>query len=169
MGKSDFVSVQSEGGMIAVATRSAVLVSTNSGLTWKESNDLAPFVSSIRTLTITPDKQIVLASREGAFRSPNAGGGWEHLQNGLPDKNISYVTYDESHSQLVATSSETGVVFESTDGGQSWHRGPDTGYPLRRISVVHGHYVAATPFDGIVVAPENENHSAAMSAGGSTN
>ena len=167
MGKTDFVSVQSEDEMIAVATRSDVLVSTNNGATWKESNNLAPFVSSIRTLTITPDKQIVLASREGAFRSPNAGGGWEHLQNGLPDKNISYVVYDETRSELLATSSESGVVFKSTDGGQSWHRGPDTGYPLRRISVVHGHYVAATPFDGIVVEPDGENHSAAINGGSS--
>ncbi len=81
----------------------------------------------------------MIASREGAFRSPNAGGGWEHMQNGLPDKNISSISYDQSGNRLLATSTETGVVFESQDSGQSWQRGPDTGYPLRRISVVHGH------------------------------
>jgi len=168
MGKRDFVSVQADGELIALATRSGVLTSTNGGATWQDSNTLAPFVSSIRSLTITPDKQIVIASREGAFRSPNAGGGWEHMQNGLPDKNISSVTYDQSSHRLLATSTETGVVFESHDNGQSWQRGPDTGYPLRRVSVVHGHYVAATPFDGVVVQPDGDR-SASAGVGNSTN
>jgi len=167
-GQKDFVSVQADGELIAVATRSSVLTSTNGGASWQESNTLAPFVSSIRSLTITPDKQIMIASREGAFRSPNAGGGWEHMQNGLPDKNISSITYDQSSHRLLATSTETGVVFESQDNGQSWQRGPDTGYPLRRISVVHGHFVAATPFDGIVVQPDGDR-SASAGVGSSTN
>ncbi len=167
-GQKDFVSVRADGELIAVATRSTVLTSVNGGASWKESDTLAPFVSSIRSLTITPDKQIMIASREGAFRSPNAGGGWEHMQNGLPDKNISSITYDQSSNQLLATSSETGVVFESQDNGQSWQRGPDTGYPLRRISVVHGHFVAATPFDGVVVQPDGDR-SASVDVGSSTN
>ena len=168
MGKKDFVSVQAEGELIALATRSTVVTSTNGGASWQESNTLSPFVSSIRSLTITPDKEIMIASREGAFRSPNAGGGWEHMQNGLPDKNISSITYDQSSHRLLATSTETGVVFESHDNGQSWQRGPDTGYPLRRISVVHGHYVAATPFDGVVVQPDGDR-SASAGTGSSTN
>lgn len=169
MGQKDFVSVQADGELIALATRSSVLTSTNGGAKWQDSNTLSPFVSSIRSLTITPDKEIMIASREGAFRSPNAGGGWEHMQNGLPDKNISSITYDQSSHRLLATSTETGVVFESQDNGQSWLRGPDTGYPLRRISVVHGHYVAATPFDGVVVEPESGNRSASAGVGSSTN
>ncbi len=167
-GQKDFVSVQADGELIALATRSSVLTSTNGGASWQESNTLSPFVSSIRSLTITPDKEIMIASREGAFRSPNAGGGWEHMQNGLPDKNISSISYDQSSHRLLATSTETGVVFESQDNGQSWQRGPDTGYPLRRISVVHGHYVAATPFDGVVVQPDGDR-SASAGTGSSTN
>ncbi|MGC1840531.1 MAG: hypothetical protein WA674_19520, partial [Candidatus Acidiferrales bacterium] len=169
MGQKDFVSVRADGELIAIATHSSVLTSTNGGASWQESNALAPFVSSIRSLTITPDQEIIIASREGAFRSPNDGGGWQHMQNGLPDKNISSITYDQSNHRLLATSSETGVVFESQDNGQSWQRGPDTGYPLRRISVVHGRYVAATPFDGVVIQPESDNRSASADVGGSTN
>ncbi len=155
MGKSDFVAMRADGELIVLATHSGVLVSINDGKVWQESINLSPFVSSIRGVTITPDKQIMIASREGAFRSPNQGGGWEHMRNGLPEKNISSITYDAAFSKLLATSTETGVVFESQDGGKSWQRGPDTGYPLRRISVVNGHFVGATPFDGIVIQPEN--------------
>src|SRR5208282_786991 len=165
MGKQDFVSVQANGTLIALATRSNVLVSKDDGKTWQDSN-LASYVSSIRGVTVTSDGQIMFASREGAFRSPNAGAGWEHMQNGLPDKNISSISYDENNKRLLATSTETGVVFESADAGNTWTRGPDTGYPLRHISVIHGRFVAATPFDGVVMQPENDDHSASSSAAG---
>jgi photosystem II stability/assembly factor-like uncharacterized protein len=162
MGKQDFVSVRSDGSLIALATRSDVLVSKDNGSTWQDSS-LSASISSIRGVTIS-DGQIMFASREGAFRSPNAGAGWEHMQNGLPDKNISSISYDQNNKRLLATSTETGVVFESQDNGRSWTRGPDTGYPLRNISVVQGRLMAATPFDGIVMQPENEDHSASNGA-----
>src|SRR5208282_1203202 len=165
MGKTDFVAVRANDGTIAAATHNTVLVSKDNGATWQESTGLSKYVSSIRNLTMTPDGQILVASREGAFRSPNGGAGWEHVQNGLPDKNISSISYDAKHNRLLATSTETGVVFESADG-HSWHRGPDAGYPLRSVSYVHGHFVAATPFDGIVVQLENDDRSAAADIGG---
>jgi photosystem II stability/assembly factor-like uncharacterized protein len=169
LGKADLVSVQAQGDMIAVATHNDVLVSKDNGQTWQASSGLSQSVNFIRNVTITSDKQILVASREGAFRSPNGGAGWEHMQNGLPDKNISSISFDNSNNRLLATSTETGVVFESEDSGQSWHRGPDTGYPVRRVSVVHGRFFAATPFDGVVEQPENENRSASASVGGSSN
>jgi photosystem II stability/assembly factor-like uncharacterized protein len=163
MGKQDFVSVRSNGNLIALATRSSVLVSKDNGATWQDSS-LSSSVTSIRGVTITSDGQIMFASREGAFRSPNAGAGWEHMQNGLPDKNISSISYDQNNKRLLATSTETGVVFESQDAGHTWTRGPDTGYPLRQISVVHGRFLAATPFDGVVMQPDSEDHSASTGA-----
>jgi photosystem II stability/assembly factor-like uncharacterized protein len=163
MGQRDFVSVQADGKLIALATRSDVLVSKDSGATWQDSS-LSSYVSGIRGVTITSDGQVMVASREGAFRSPNAGAGWEHMQNGLPDKNISSISYDENNRRLLATSSETGVIFESDDAGHTWTRGPDSGYPLRHLSVVHGRFLAATPFDGLVIQPENDNHSASAGA-----
>src|SRR5580692_1331878 len=162
MGKQDFVSVKADGSLIALATRSTVLVSKDNGSTWQDSG-LSSHVTSIRGVTIS-DGQIMFASREGAFRSPNGGAGWEHMQNGLPDKNISSISYDQNNKRLLATSTETGVVFESQDNGRTWTRGPDTGYPLRQVSVVHGRFLAATPFDGLVMQPENDDHSASTGA-----
>jgi photosystem II stability/assembly factor-like uncharacterized protein len=163
MGKQDFISVQADGKLIALATRSSVLLSKDDGATWQDSS-LSSSVSGIRNLTITTDGQILVAAREGAFRSPIAGAGWEHMQNGLPDKNISSISYDQGSKRLLATSTETGVIFESDDTGRSWTRGPDTGYPLRHIKVVHGRFLAATPFDGVVIQPDNDDHSAAAGA-----
>ena len=115
------------------------------------------------------DLSVAVATREGAFRSIDGGTTWEHMLAGLPDKDITSISYDHTRKRLLATSNATGVIFESTDSGRSWQRGPDSGYPLRRISVVQGRFVGVTPFDGVIVQPENEPQSAATIPAGSTN
>jgi photosystem II stability/assembly factor-like uncharacterized protein len=126
-------------------------------------------LTSIHGVTIAPDGEILVASREGAFRSSDGGVSWEHVTRGLPDKNVSSISYDEGAQRLLATSMATGVVFESQDGGRSWHRGPDSGYPLRRVSVMRGRFLAATPFDGVILQPEGESERASAGLGGSSN
>ena len=168
LGKSDFVSVESEGDLVVAATRTNVLYSNNSGTTWQQA-PLSSYITAIHGVTVTPDREILVASREGAFRSSDSGATWEHVVNGIPDKNISSIAYDQGRKRLLATSTATGVVFESKDNGRSWHRGPDSGYPLRRISVVRGRFVGATPFDGVIVQPENEAESASAGFGSSSN
>lgn len=165
-GEKDFVSVQAQDGVVVAATHSTVLVSQDEGKVWQPAV-LASYPINVRSVTVAPDGQIFIATREGAFHSADSGKSWNHVVAGLPDKDITSVAYDGSHKRLLATSGQTSVVFESTDGGSSWQRGPDSGYPLRRISVVHGRYVAATPFDGVIAQPENESQSA--NAGGASN
>lgn len=168
LGKADFVAVESRGELVVAATRTNVFHSSNHGATWQQA-PLSSYITSIHGVTLTPDSEILVASREGAYRSSDSGATWEHIVNGLPDKNINSIAYDQSKKRLLATSSASGVVFESRDGGRSWHRGPDSGYPLRRISVVRGRFVGATPFDGLIVQPANEAASASVDFGGSSN
>jgi photosystem II stability/assembly factor-like uncharacterized protein len=167
MGQKDFVAVRAHGPVMVAATRSGVLVSKDAGTNWKQTS-LPSFVVSIRSAAIASDNDIVIASREGAYRTGDSGSTWEHVVNGLPSKDITSVSFDSTHKRLLATSDATGVIFHSSDGGRSWQRGPDAGYPLRRVSVVGGRFVGATPFDGVVLQPENESMSAAADAG-STN
>jgi photosystem II stability/assembly factor-like uncharacterized protein len=165
-GQQDVVSVQAQDGLLVAATRSSVLVSQDAGAAWHLAV-LASYPINVRSVTVAPDGQIFAATHEGAFHSADSGQSWNHVVAGLPDKDITSVTYDGSHKRLLATSGQTGVVFESSDGGSTWQRGPDSGFPLRHISVVHGHYVGATPFDGVIAQPENEPQSA--NAGGGSN
>jgi photosystem II stability/assembly factor-like uncharacterized protein len=152
LGQSDFTSVTTTGEIVVLSTRTKVLISANRGMDWQPAN-LAAKVTSIRGVAATPTGEIFLASREGAFRSSDAGGSWEKLVSGLPDHDISSISYDPSAQRLLATSLLTGLVFESTDGGHSWRAGPDSGYPMRRISVLRGRFIAVTPFDGVIVQP----------------
>ena len=164
LGQTDFVSVRADDYTVVAATRSSVLVSSDSGSIWKLAG-LPTYVVSIRSAAIASDSQIMIASREGAFRSGDGGATWEHVVNGLPAKDITSVSFDATHKRLLATSDATGVIFESRDGGRSWQRGPDSGFPLRRVSVIGGRFVGATPFDGVILQPENESISAAAEAG----
>ena len=163
-GQQDVITVQDQDGLLVAATRSSVLVSQDAGAAWHLAA-LATYPVNVRSVTVAPDGQIFVATHEGAFHSADSGQSWNHVVAGLPDKDITSVTYDGSHKRLLATSGQTGVIFESSDGGRTWQRGPDSGFPLRRISVVHGRYVAATPFDGVIAQPEDEIQSA--SGGGS--
>lgn len=167
LGKQGLVAAGSNGELMVAATGVDVLCSTDGGSTWKQTKP-ASFISSIRGVTVTPEGAIFVATREGAYRSMDSGANWEHMLNGLPDKNISSIAYDEGAKRLLASSSAAGVVFESRDGGRSWRRGPDAGYPLRRISVVRGRMLAATPFDGVIAQPEGEPQSASAVGSGAS-
>jgi len=166
LGQTDFVSVRAEGSTVVAATRSSVLVSSDSAATWQKAG-LPSYVVSIRNVALASDGQIMVASREGAYHSGDQGATWEHIVNGLPSKDITSVSFDWTQNRLLATSDATGVIFESRDGGRSWQRGPDSGFPLRRVGVIDGRFVGATPFDGVVLQPENESISAAAEGGSS--
>ncbi|MGC2194177.1 MAG: transcriptional regulator, partial [Terriglobales bacterium] len=140
LGEKDFVSVRSKGETVIAAARTNVYVSSDNGATFTE-HSLKQYVTAIRGVAITPDAHIFVASREGAFESGDAGSNWAHVLTGLPDKDITSVLYDASGRRLLATSLQTGVIFQSSDSGRTWQRGPDSGYPLRRVSVVHGRFM----------------------------
>jgi photosystem II stability/assembly factor-like uncharacterized protein len=166
LGQQDFVSVRAKGDTVVAATRSTVMVSNDGGEKWQQAS-LPNYVVGIRNAAIAGDNQFLIAAREGAFRSNDGGATWEHIVDGLPAKDITSVSFDSTHKRLLATSDSTGVIFESRDGGRTWQRGPDSGYPLRRVSIVGGRYIGATPFDGVILQPENESISAAAGMGSS--
>jgi len=149
------VSVRSRGHVIAVAGARNVLISVDNGNSWKTSRSLPGYVSGIQNLAITPDEVIIIASREGTFRSRNLGMHWGRIHRGLPSKNINCITYDSSNQRLLATTAESTAVYESKDGGSTWDRQSDTGYLLRAISVVSGRLLATTRFDGLIVQTQD--------------
>lgn len=151
LGRQDFISVQSNGKLLVAATRSEILISADGGMNWRVS-PLPLKGVTIHGLTIsTPDSYIFVASREGGFRSLDLGRSWHRMLNGLPEKNVSSISCEQG--LILATSKDTGVVFQSEDQGQSWKRGPDTGYPLLQVKAAGSHLVGATPFDGLVTQP----------------
>ncbi len=149
LGKMDLTAVQCVGRLLVASTHAKILISSDDGRNWQVAALPAQLVG-IRNLALTPHGDIFVASREGAFRSTDSGKTWEHLLNGLPERELGSVSYDESTKVLLATTFSTGVIFQSDDGGRNWSHGWDVGVPLRLVKLVRGRLVAATHFDGVV-------------------
>jgi photosystem II stability/assembly factor-like uncharacterized protein len=150
LGRKEFVSVHYAGRLLLACTQTEVLLSIDHGMNWQVAN-IPPQVTSVRGTVVTPDKKILIASSEGVFRSSNLGETWQPVSNGLPETDLSSISYDNLAGTLLATSLSSSTVFHSQDGGSSWSPGPDLGYPLRRVVVLKDRFVAITPFDGIVL------------------
>src|SRR6202050_4550069 len=70
-GEKDFVSVQSQDDLVVAPTRSSVLVSQDSGGAWQSAR-LASYPVNIRSVTVAPDGQVFVATREGGFHSADS-------------------------------------------------------------------------------------------------
>src|SRR5207247_240292 len=149
LGKSEFIAVDSRRDLVVAATRSEVMISRNHGLDWQLCKLPEP-IATIRTVTIAAAQEIVVGSWQGGLRSHDMGKTWDRMLNGLPDRDISSISYDEEGNHLYATSLSSSTIYESSDGGRSWSRGPDSGYPLRYARLIHGRIAGVTRFDGIV-------------------
>ena len=145
-------------GVIALIDSKGILISTDEGQTWQRPK-AAPLRITISGVVITQSQEIIIASDEGVFRSRDMGKSWQRSQRGLPDKTIHAVAYDDSEARILAIAGASRTVVESNDGGATWHRGPNSGWPLRSIRIVKERSVAATTFDGVVIDMK-DNHTA---------
>lgn len=166
LGHTDLIALDHNKDVIVIATRNGVLLSEDKGVSWTEQK-LPDYVNSVHDVALTPESTIIIAAREGALRSADKGVKWQRVVSGIPPSHISSVSYDPTGERLLATSVLSTTVHESRDGGQTWHPGPDTGYPLTRVSVIHGRMMAATPFDGVIAESEPATAAAATGAASS--
>ena len=148
--QQNFIAVQSGGKLVAAATHSSLLISRDAGVTWQPS---VLDQTNIRSVIVTPYNQVFVTTREGGFQCVEACKIWNRVVAGLPNKDILAVVYDVEHKRFLAATSASNI-FESADGS-TWQRGPDSGFPLHLISVIHERYIGAATFDGVVAQPQN--------------
>ncbi len=163
----EFIAVHASGEMVAAATRHGVYVSDDGGVNWTTSR-IPGNIAVLTGMLIGPESSLWIHSREGAFRSINAGRSWEPVRGGLPGGSVTSFTYDESRNRMLATVSASNDMFESRDGGLSWHRAEGPGLPLRTVLPAGSRMFAATTFDGIVAQPEQGDMTAVSRPGGSS-
>ncbi len=66
----------------------------------------------------TNPKLMYVATREGLFRSDNAGKAWKPAPDG--PKNVAAVTVNPTKPQEVYAATTEGKLYRSTDGGNQW-------------------------------------------------
>ena len=164
LGQRDLVFVRARGETMVTTTRHDIFVSKDGGKNWEQAN-VGKFISKIHGVTITPDGDVWVASKEGAFHSVS-GANFEHVLNGLPYRDLGAIAFDDNAKRLIASSDVSGEVFQSRDNGRTWQRAGDSGWPIRSFSVVRGRVLAATPFDGVIAQPPSEANERERSGSG---
>ncbi len=156
-GERTILAVSALGKMVAAASPRAVFLSRDQGATWKRTQ-LPTYVSAVYGVAVMPGNRLWMITTQGAFSSGDGGRNWQHVIAGVPARNLGSIAYDAEGRRLLAASMSSGEIFQSTDGGSTWNRWTDAGFPIRRLLISRGMVVAATTFDGIIarteIAPE---------------
>jgi photosystem II stability/assembly factor-like uncharacterized protein len=114
-----FVSPSSDGRMVARGT--SLFYSEDYGLSWRSigfPRDLAV----INEIALAGDRSSpwLAAMADGLFESPDEGGHWYRLWQGVPISTFDSVVYNPSDAK-VAYAVEFGQLYETRDAGASWH------------------------------------------------
>ncbi len=101
-------------------TQSGVFVSTDAGLSWKQSSVGLPLSTAISALSFDiPGKKLYAATAAGLFVSSDAAATWSMVTN-LPSDSYTVLTFDVNAPQTIYTGTAHSGVFKSTDGGVHW-------------------------------------------------
>jgi photosystem II stability/assembly factor-like uncharacterized protein len=138
--------------MRLVAGHNAIVVSANAGESW-----LAPIPfhagSVINSAAVESSGNLWVAAPEGVFLSSDMGDSWKRM-NLLRISNIAGIQVDQANQRILVTSAASTTVFESRDDGRTWSP-INSGWLLRGVSSAEGRLLGTTPFDGVVIQPEN--------------
>jgi photosystem II stability/assembly factor-like uncharacterized protein len=157
-GEKEFVSIKAEKELVAAATPSKLLVSSDGGTVWSPAR-ISSTVTQIRGLVISHSR-IFAAGASGLFRSADAGATWERLTSGLPAGDSFSINFDSSGSRLLAYSSTSGLVYESPEKGQNWSRVADAGIGVQTVCATNGRLFAITD-NALLAGPEKPEEDAA--------
>jgi len=150
-GEEDFVAANDySDGTVTLATIKRAFLSRDGGRTWQDVT-IPKYVTGIYNFTMTPDSAMWLATREGATKSADGGKTWDHVLSGLPTKHVLAVKYDPTLKMLLATAIDSHEVYESTDGGKIWQKGPESTFSIRSAMGYQDQILAVSWHNGLLM------------------
>jgi photosystem II stability/assembly factor-like uncharacterized protein len=142
--------VDVEGSTVFAASRNQLRLSEDGGETWTSAN-LPEKLATVHALATSPNGTLWLGGREGVFTSDDRGKTWSGIP--LPIVNINNIDYDAALKRVVITSGSSTLVFALDPGDKKW-KWWDAGWNVRMVHSIAGRLVAASLYDGVVVAPK---------------
>lgn len=139
-----------EGSTVFAASRNQLRLSEDGGETWTSVN-LPEKLATVHALATSPNGTLWLGGREGVFTSDDRGKTWSAIP--LPIVNIDNVDYDPGLKRVVITSASSTLVFAVDPADKKW-KWWDAGWNVRMVHSIAGRLVAASLYDGVVVAPK---------------
>lgn len=106
------------GGMMTIVVGTGtVMISSNHGTTWSTSTPAA----SVRAVLALPSSRVIAASVDhGVFRTSDLGVTWQRISDGLQDSSV--FTLGKGPGELIFAGTRTGLIFQSSNGGEYWHQ-----------------------------------------------
>jgi len=142
---------------LAVATRSALFISEDSGVTWRSSflPDNSYYLYDL-ALPVDRDSPLLAATSRGVLQSTDSGQHWTLITQGIPASTVESIRFHPEHKSE-AFLIQYGKVYRSPNGGTSWDPFPSDGLEnssLRRLWFtpgLPGRLIALTSARGALV------------------
>jgi photosystem II stability/assembly factor-like uncharacterized protein len=165
LGHRNFLAVDALKKTVLVGMANGLVLSNDGGQSWNELK-LPLFVERLFSVAVENDHHFWILTRNGAFRTRDAGSTWEHVMVGWPLTNISYLGYDTQGARLLAIGDSRSKIFESHDGGDTWKLTAQSHYAIRNVAVTRGRILAVTEFNGVIAQPGPEALPGSLPGGG---
>ncbi|HYK36045.1 transcriptional regulator [Alloacidobacterium sp.] len=157
--------VTAKGNVVLAANRQQLMISDDSGTTWREIT-LPQKLTAIQAVTTTPKGTLWVGGREGLFYSEDEGQDWLQMTK-LPLTDINGLSYNREMGRVIVTSSFSTVVFAIDESSKTW-KWWEAGWTLHSVRSLGNRLIAASLYDGVVVQPRMEETAAAASSRGGT-
>jgi photosystem II stability/assembly factor-like uncharacterized protein len=154
MGAGDYLSVSVLGRQMAAARSEGVVLSLDSGQTWKLMS-IPTMLTRIHCVLFAPDGTLWLGAREGVYFTHDLGKTWLWIDR-LPFREADDLAYDSTAGRILASSRSSDQIYSIDPKNLSW-KFFHTGYKVALIRIADGRLIAASVFDGVIVEPRAQN------------
>ncbi len=123
-------------GRIISGTHMGVLLSEDSGVTWRFSSLGIPDYTLVECLIASPadENELLAGTSSGLYESKNGGRTWARMRDGRLGADIPSAIYlDSAGQRILAADNTSGGVFLSEDDGAHWDKleSPEFSAPVR--------------------------------------
>lgn len=156
MGVTGYLSVATQGSLMAAARPEAVVISHDGGQSWWPLG-IPTVLTRIHRIAFSPDGAIWIGAREGVYFSRDKGKTWMWVHR-LPLVDVDDLCFDADLDKILVSSRGSDFVYAIDPKTLDW-KWWQTGYRLSAVRTARGRLLAATLDNGVLVephAPENE-------------
>ncbi len=154
IGAGDYLSVSVLGLQMAAARSQSVVLSLDSGFTWKLM-PIPTMLTGIHCVLFAPDGTLWLGAREGVYFTHDLGKTWLWIGR-LPFRDADDLSYDSAAGRILASSRSSDQIYSIDPKNLTW-KFSHTGYNIALVRIADGRLIAASVFDGVIVEPRSSS------------
>lgn len=156
----EFRTVAAHGSYFVAASRNGlVVVSSEAGQTWTEAAVPGGPVRIDRAI-FSGDGTAWMGGRAGVYASKDEGKTWEWIER-FPFREVNDLYYDRGQDRVLVSSSAVDSVYAIDPAGLKWTLS-HAGWKISLIRADGGRMLAASLYDGVLVAPPTERAAAEL-------